>query len=129
MDVVSGFPYHQVLYAWRTRRGNFRGAAAILLDRIQKLKLAGESDRPAGDDVLDTMVTKQYLLLINALSCVETKEAWVYDEGVSNGDSPAKRKVVSLADIRKQYQDELDRIAAIQNNQFGFEADDVMEIS
>jgi nuclear pore complex protein Nup160 len=37
--------------------------------------------------------------------------------------------VVSLADIRKQYQDELDRITAIHNNQFGFEADDVMEIS
>lgn len=129
MDVVSGFPYHQVLYSWRTRRGNFRGAAAILLDRIQKLKLAGEGDRLAGDDVLDTSVTKQYLLLINALSCVEKKEAWVYDEGVQHGETPAKRKVVSLADIRKQYQDELDRIAAIQNNQFGFEADDVMDIS
>ncbi len=30
------------------------------------------------------------------------------------------RKVISLADLRKQYQDELDRIAAIQNNQFEF---------
>jgi nuclear pore complex protein Nup160 len=78
-------------------------------------------------------VTKQYLLLINALSCVDAKQAWIFDEGVPQagaaGQTPSKRKVVSLADIRKQYQDELDRIAAIQNNQFGFQADDVMELS
>lgn len=132
MDVVYGFPYHQVLYSWRIRHSNFRGAASVLLDRIQKLKLAGEGDKTAGEDILDTPVTKQYLLLINALSCVDAKQAWIYDEGVPherNGNVPSKRKVVSLADVRKQYQDELDRIAAIQNNQFGFEADDVMELS
>ncbi|KAI6786002.1 Nucleoporin-like protein [Emericellopsis cladophorae] len=131
-DVLDGFPYHQVLYSWRIRHGNFRGAASVLLDRIQKLKIAGEGDKITGDDVLDTPVTKQYLLLINALNCVEAKEAWVYDEGVSEGTAaglPAKRTVVSLADIRKQYQDELDRIASIQNNQFEFAEDDVMELT
>ncbi|CEJ90670.1 Putative Dna repair protein rad51 [[Torrubiella] hemipterigena] len=126
MDVVDGAQYHQILYSWRIKRRNYRGAAWVLLDRIQKLKLAGEGDRFAGDDVLDTPVTRQYLLLINALSCVDAKQAWIFDEGVPGENS--KRKVVSLADVRKQYQDELDRIAAIQNNQFGFEADDVMEI-
>jgi nuclear pore complex protein Nup160 len=35
-----------------------------------------------------------------------------------------------LADLRKQYQQELDRIVAIQNNQFGFTAeDDVMDLA
>ncbi|CAG9939154.1 unnamed protein product [Clonostachys rosea f. rosea IK726] len=133
MDVINGFPYHQILYSWRIRHGNFRGAASILLDRIQKLRLAGEGDKIDGDDVLDTPVTRQYILLINALSCVDTKQAWIYDEGVpgseAKGDGEAKRKVVSLADIRKQYQAELDRITAIQNNQFGFKADDVMDLS
>ena len=132
MNVTSGFPYHQVLYSWRIRHGNFRGAASVLLDRIQKLKNSNQGDEIVGDDILDTPVTKQYLLLINALSCVDAKQAWIYDEGVSqdrDGESPNKRKVVSLADIRKQYQDELDRIAAIQNNQFGFEAGDMMEIA
>lgn len=132
MDVVHGFPYHQVLYSWRIRHSNFRGAASVLMDRILKLRIAGEGDKITGEDILDTPVTKQYLLLINALSCIEPKQAWIYDEGVDheqNADVPVKRKVVSLADIRKQYQDELDRIAAIQNNQFGFEADDVMDIS
>ncbi|KAG6037411.1 hypothetical protein E4U41_005164 [Claviceps citrina] len=133
-DVVEGFPYHQVLYSWRIRRSNYRGAASVLLDRIRKLRLAGEGDKMTGDDVLDTPVTRQYLLLINALSCVEPKQAWVFDEGSpavhQNGDavSSNKRKVVSLVDIRKQYQDELDRIAAIQNNQFGLEMSDVMEL-
>lgn len=131
MDVMHAFPYHQVLYSWRIKHNNFRGAASVILDKIQKLRLAGEGDQISGEDVLDTPVTKQYLLLINALSCVDAKQAWIFDEGIPTGDkdAPAKRKVVSLADIRKQYQDELDRIAAIQNNQFGFEAGDVMDIA
>lgn len=129
-DVVNGFLYHQILYSWRISHGNFRGAASVLLDRIRKLRKAGEGDKLIGQDVLDTPVTKQYLLLINALSCVDKKEAWIYDEPQAEDEhTPSKRSVVSLADVRKQYQDELDRITAIQNNQFGFEADDVMDIS
>ncbi|GAO15099.1 uncharacterized protein UV8b_02390 [Ustilaginoidea virens] len=131
-DVTAGFPYHQVLYSWRIKRNNYRGAASVLLDRIQKLQLTGEGDRPVGDDILDTSITQQYLVLINALSCVDPKQAWIFDEGSPaldrNGLGGSKRKVVSLGDIRKQYQDELDRIAAIHNNQFGFEASDVMEL-
>ncbi|KAJ2980250.1 hypothetical protein NQ176_g2750 [Zarea fungicola] len=134
VDVVHGAHYHQVLYAWRMKRQNLRGAAWVLLDRIQKLKLAGEGDRITGDDVLDTPVTRQYLLLINALSCIDPKQAWVFDEGIVGATDelsglPQKRTVVSLADVRKQYQDELDRIAAIQSNQFGFEMDDVMDFA
>lgn len=132
VDVTHGPPYHQLLYSWRTKHGNYRGAASVLFDRIQKLRLAGEGDNIAGDDSLDTPVTRQYLLLINALTCVEPKQAWIYDEanyGSKDPDQKARRKLVTLADVRKQYQDELDRIAAIQNNQFGFEADDVMEIA
>ncbi|KAF7559693.1 hypothetical protein G7046_g4462 [Stylonectria norvegica] len=133
VDVIDGFPYHQILYSWRIKHNNYRGAASVLLDRIQKLRHAGEGDQITGEDILDTPVTRQYLLLINALSCVDAKQAWIYEEPAAvkgrGGDAPlGKRRVVTLADIRKQYQDELDRIAAIQNNQFGFEADDVMEI-
>jgi nuclear pore complex protein Nup160 len=130
LDIIEGFPYHQVLYSWRMKHNNYRGAASVVLDRIHKLRNAGEGDEATGEDILDTPVTRQYLLLINALSCVEPKQAWIYDE-VSTGfgqKDGGKRKVVSLADIRKQYQDEMDRIAAIHNNQFGFEAGDVMEL-
>jgi nuclear pore complex protein Nup160 len=132
MDVIQGIPYHQILYAWRIRHNDYRGAAAILLDRIRKLQRTGEGDRLIGEDILDTPVTKQYLLLINVLSCVDPKQAWIFSEELpedgEDGRTEGKRKVVSLGDLRKQYQDELDRIAAIQNNQFGFEVDDAMEI-
>lgn len=136
-DVVRGTPYHKILYAWRITHNDYRGAAAILHDRLQKLKQAGEGDRPAGEDMLDTTVTRQFLMLINALSCVDPKQAWITveevpppdTEGVPGGGVDPKRKVVTLADLRRQYQAELDRIAAIQNNQFGFMGeDDVMVI-
>lgn len=131
-DVVQGTPYHKILYAWRINHNDYRGAAAILFDRLQKLRQAGAGDKLTGDDVLDTPVTKQFLMLINTLCCVDAKQAWITVEERSRAaeiEAP-KRKVVTLADIRKQYQDELDRIAAIQNNQFGFTAeDDVMDES
>ncbi|KXH31410.1 hypothetical protein CSIM01_04029 [Colletotrichum simmondsii] len=135
MDVLSGIPYHQILYSWRIKHNDYRGAATVLLDRIQKLRHAGEGDKLIGEDILDTAVTKQYLLLINALSCVDPKQAWIFSEELPPPNASresttfqGKRKVVTLPDLRKQYQDELDRIAAIQNNQFGFEADDAMDI-
>lgn len=159
VDVVTGIPYHQILYAWRIKANNYRGAAAVLLDRIHKLRELGEGDVPletsgggGESDVLDTAVTRQYLMLINVLSCVDHKQAWITtsvpplnssadnssssrEQGEVSGSASKKarraeetRRVVTLADIRKEYQDELDRIAAIQNDQFGFEAGDEMEI-
>ncbi|KAK3488699.1 nucleoporin Nup120/160-domain-containing protein [Neurospora hispaniola] len=215
-DVLNGVPYHQILYAWRISHNDYRGAASILLDRLQKLRQIGEGDKVgvSGEDALDTQVTRQYLLLINALSCVQAKgEAYIFTEILSDEDDeyqdvklhgkggggdnledhlddllerldtvedPAqqqqqqqqqqqplkkktagrttrasaaaassseaqqeedrvlaeklrqfstaselfsdepRRRLLTLADIRKQYQQELDRIVAIQNNQFGF---------
>lgn len=133
VEVVRGTPYHKILYAWRITHNDYRGAAAVLHDRLQKLQQAGEGDKLAGDDIFDTTVTKQFLMLINALSCVDPKQAWITVEevapsdGVNGGKGGPKRKVVTLAELRRQYQSELDRIAAIQNNQFGLAAeDDVM---
>ncbi|KAL2199673.1 nucleoporin Nup120/160-domain-containing protein [Corynascus similis CBS 632.67] len=193
-DVLGGVPYHQILYAWRISHNDYRGGAAVLLDRLQKLRRAGEGDRLGGaggvngnEDALDTQVTRQYLLLINALSCVAPQEAYILEDvlpgdttedgqndskvgdeleaemdelekrldaeagkdaasGGSGREATAEedaaliekmkrfstrnvrglpaRRFLMLADLRKQYQQELDRIAAIQNNQFGFSADD-----
>lgn len=125
VDVVRGTPYHKILYSWRITHNDYRGAAAVLHDRLQKLLRAGEGDKLTGEDVLDTAVTKQFLMLINALSCVDPKQAWItVEEGPLDGTTKPKRKVVTLTDLRRQYQTELDRIAAIQNNQFGLTADD-----
>ncbi len=196
-DVLNGVPYHQILYAWRISHNDYRGGAAILLDRLQKLRRAGEGDKfgaavtatPGADDALDTQVTRQYLLLINALSCVAPQEAYILEDvlpGEEGGNDPQRpsggdedleghleelakrldaemaadggetgpeeedaalvekmkrfstrnpqelpaRRFLMLADLRKQYQQELDRIVAIQNNQFGFSPeDDLMDLA
>ncbi|TAQ87930.1 hypothetical protein B7494_g3761 [Chlorociboria aeruginascens] len=135
VDVTVGVPYHKILYAWRIKRSDFRGAAAISLERLQKLQQSGDGDQILGDDGLETPITKQYVALINALSCVDPEQAWILSEelppkgsNTKNGVVPAKRKVVTLADIRKWYQEELDRIAAIENNQFAFAGGDEMDV-
>lgn len=134
VEVTVGVPYHKILYAWRIKRNDFRGAASISLERLQKLQQAGEGDRTLGEDGLETPVTKQYVALINALSCVDPKQAWIFSEEPSfksskpNAKAIPKRKVVTLEDIRKSYQEELDRIAAIQNNQFAFAGGDEMDV-
>lgn len=134
VEVTVGVPYHKILYAWRIKRGAFRGAAAISLERLQKLQQAGEGDRALGQDGIETPVTKQYVALINALSCVDPKQAWIFQEeplsksSASVAKNAPKRKVVTLEDIRKAYQEELDRMAAIENNQFAFAGGDEMDV-
>ncbi|PBP18993.1 DNA repair protein RAD51 [Diplocarpon rosae] len=129
VDVNVGIPYHKILYAWRIRHSDFRGAAAISLERLQRLQRAGEGDNMLGEEGLETPVTKQYIALINALSCVDPKQAWILSEelppksssaGVNAKKTPPKRHVVTLDEVRRAYQAELDRIVAIQNNQFAF---------
>ena len=134
VEVTVGVPYHKILYAWRIKRSDFRGAASISLERLQKLQYAGEGDRALGEDVLETPVTKQYIALINALSCVDPNQAWIFsEEPPSKSSKPGpkaipKRKVITLEDIKKSYQEELDRIAAIENNQFAFAGGDEMDV-
>jgi nuclear pore complex protein Nup160 len=137
VDIMTDKPWHQILYAWRIKRNDYRGAAAILLDRIYKLRQRADADDVVGEDVLDTVITRQYLMLINTLSCVDEKQAWITTEastnGAVNGSSSSfgeagKRKVVTLADIRRQYQDELDRISAISGDQWPLVAVDGEEM-
>jgi len=134
VEVTTGIPYHKILYAWRIKRSDFRGAASISLERLQKLQQSGEGDRALGDDGLETPVTKQYVALINALSCVDSKQAWVFSEEAApkapraGAKTAPKRRVVTLEDIRKAYQEELDRIAAIANGQFAIAGGDEMDV-
>lgn len=134
VDVNVGVPYHKILYSWRIKRSDFRGAAAISYERLQRLLQSGDGDKMLGEDDFETPVTKQYLSLINVLSCVDPKQAWILSEEPAKKTTPGmkavqpKRKVVTLKDIRKSYQDELDRIAAIENNQFSFAGGDEMEV-
>lgn len=127
VDVSIGISYHKILYAWRIKRNDFRGAATISLDHLQRLQSSGDGDKITGEDGLETPVTKQYVALINALSCVDSKQAWILAEEVPKKGAKgaqAKRSVITLADVRRSYQEEMDRIAAIENDQFAFAGDD-----
>ena len=65
-------------------------------------------------------VIEGYLAVINLLACA--RESWVLvgvDDAGKTG-SGGKRKVVTLKDIRKEYQDELDRMSMLENGRFGF---------
>jgi nuclear pore complex protein Nup160 len=134
IEVNVGVPYHKILYAWRIKHSDFRGAAAISFERLQRLQQSSEGDRALRDDTLETPVTKQYVALINALSCVDPNQAWILAEEPPKKQASGvkitqpKRKVVTLDDIRKAYQDELDRIAAIQNDQFAFTEGGEMDV-
>jgi len=157
VEVTNGVPYHKILYAWRISRSDFRGAAAISLERLYRLQASSESDNKIGNGEVgeegETLVTKQYVAVINALSCVDPKHAWILCEGGKgkeggNGGRGAgrgllkgakedanggvKRRVVTLADVRRGYQEELDRVAAIENGRFslggGGGGEDMMEM-
>ena len=127
MDV--GPAYHQILYGWRMKRGDFRGAAAILHDRLQRLQTASRPDTDT------TAITQGYLALLNTLASVDPAQAWILSnerrvdaEGTIFGSIKSqstsafapKRTVVTVDQIRKEYQEELDRIGRIENNQFAF---------
>ena len=118
VDLANTTPYHKILYAWRIAHSDFRGAAAVSLQRLQRLQCAPNPDNVA--------LEEQYIALLNALGCVDPKNAWILsEEPVGKTEKTSVRKVVTLQDIRKEYQAELDRIAAIENNQFPFTGDDM----
>lgn len=134
--IVGSKPeWHKILYAWRVKRGDWRGAAQVAFDRLERLKATGETTRIPSDERL----VEAYLLLINSLACVAPEEAWVIREaqvvgpdGVperskgakSNGPGGGrKRCVVSIEDVRREYQAELDRLAQLEQGDFAFSGD------
>ncbi|KAH7095488.1 nucleoporin Nup120/160-domain-containing protein [Paraphoma chrysanthemicola] len=136
LNLTSGPPYHQILYSFRIARGNFRGAASILHERLQRLKTTSSKHH----DPADQSLAQCYLMIINTLSSVSKEDAYILAEqrvdgtgppqwGIGQGKKLLKRQIITLDTLRKEYQAELDRVAAIESGQFPFvEAGDEMEI-
>lgn len=124
---------HKILYAYRLGRGDLKGAASCLWTRLQTL----QSQQQRVD--LDEEVTETYLGLINALSLVEPDDAWILTrplpkvklpetsltaklgklaEAAQKDKVKEKRKVLTLQDIRKLWQIELDRQADMEAGRF-----------
>jgi hypothetical protein len=136
LNLSSGPPYHQILYSFRIGRNDFRGAASILHERLQRLKTTSSKHHDPADDSL----TQCYLMIINTLSSVSSEDAYILADqkvegtgppqwGIGQGKKLLKRQIVTLDSLRKEYQTELDRVAAIESGQFPFvEAADEMDV-
>ncbi|KAL5116721.1 hypothetical protein ACEQ8H_005333 [Pleosporales sp. CAS-2024a] len=136
LNLSSGPPYHQILYSFRISRNNFRGAASIQYERLQRLKTTSSKNHDPADDSL----TQCYLMMINTLSSVSKEDAYILADvkiesagppqwGIGQGKKMLKRQIVTLDSLRKEYAAELDRVAAIEGGQFPFvEAEDEMDV-
>lgn len=121
--------YHQVMYTWRIHNNDFRGAAEILFERLQRLRHSTAKVFEPDDETL----VEAYLVLINTLACCGKDEGWILAENVEEeyqrGKSVSKkRRIVTLEDVRKEYQAELDRRSEMQQGRFALTAGDEMDM-
>ncbi|KAF2471944.1 uncharacterized protein BDR25DRAFT_284258 [Lindgomyces ingoldianus] len=127
LNLSSGPPYHQILYSFRICRNDFRGAASILYERLQRLKTSSCK----AHDPADESFIQSYLMIINTLSSVGEDETYILaEQRVDDGAPPQwslgkakkmlKRQVITLDRLRKEYQVELDRVATIESGQYPF---------
>jgi len=135
LNLISGPPYYQILYSFRISRNDFRGAASILHERLQRLKTTSSKHHDPAEESL----TQCYLMIINTLSSVSKDDAYILANegsaggpgnwGLGQGKKLIKRQIVTLDSLRKEYQAELDRVAAIEGGNFPFvEARDEMDV-
>lgn len=129
LNIASGPPYHQTLYAWRLKRSNFRGAAAIMYERLQRLK-STSSKHHNGNALIQC-----YNLIINTLENVRKEDAYILADqrvdvaggiggggnwGIGQGKKMLKRQIVTLESLRKELAEEMDRADAVENGRFPF---------
>ncbi|KAJ9647731.1 hypothetical protein H2199_001505 [Coniosporium tulheliwenetii] len=148
-SILKGPPYHNLLAAFRIQRHDFRGAASILHERLERLRWGATSSASVFDPG-DERLQKNLLALMNVLACVEKDNAWILAEQTEEerearveearkknkgaGGAQKKvelgprRKVVSLEDVRKEYQEELDRVAMVGAGRFAFGAGEEMDV-
>ena len=115
-------PYFKILHAWRLRHSDYKGAAAILVERLEarRQRQAAPTGRAgvmhSGKKDVETALD-EYLVGINALAMAGGKEeeGWMFVEGGGR-----ERRVVTLGDLRERYQTEMDRMGDIEAGNFGF---------
>lgn len=119
---AGGIPYHRILYAFRVGQGDFRGAAQILYEYLQHLHLRYGRKHFLRDPEDETLI-RVYVLLIDALVCCGEGEGWLLAESGGEGQK-AKRKLVRLEDVRREYTAELDRRSDVLMGRFPLVGDD-----
>lgn len=100
-----------VLYSWRLRRKDIRGAAESLWDHIVHVRSHSHNS---------TSIIRPLLLLINVLSMSGVRQGWILGNQPSEDGKIGKRKLMGVREIRKMYQEELDRLDEEDRGDFDF---------
>ncbi|ETN36603.1 uncharacterized protein HMPREF1541_08881 [Cyphellophora europaea CBS 101466] len=122
----AGVDYLKVVHAMRLTQGDYRGAVAALYDRLRLVQRQG---RLRSDP--EAIVLRHALLsLINVMTCVPSDEAYILAEADDernrengaevSGPRKKRRIIITLADLRREYQRVLDRCARVERGDFGF---------
>lgn len=120
-DTTSTHSPHKILFAFRLRRGDLRGAASCLWNRLQELRESQEAGF-RGEDI-DDEVAQCYLPLINTLSLMHPEQAWILTRPRAINGDIQKRRVVTLDAIRTAWQEELDRVSDVAAGRFALDLD------
>ncbi len=77
-------------------------------------------------DPEEETLVQAYVLLINTLACCGEENAWLLADPIEGVGG--KRKLVTIADVRKEYGDELDRRSEILLGRFPLVAGEAMDV-
>lgn len=132
----NGPDYLRILYALRMGRQDYRGAVSVLIDRLHLVKRSSQ----AKNDPQATILRTTLLAIINILSCVAPDEAYVLTQvrgsmantvnaqrdpegrDMDTGWKTRKRIILTLGDLRREYQRLLDKCSRIERGDFDFDA-------
>jgi nuclear pore complex protein Nup160 len=126
--------YLNIIYAVRVAQKDYRGAVTVLFDRLRLVRKSGR----ARHDPQATGLRHVLLALINVMACVAPEDAYIladadekdprpqingHDAG-KEGQAPRRRRIiVTLEDLRKEYQQVLDRCSRIERGDFDYDVD------
>ena len=135
----SQIDYQSIVSAIHMAQKDFRGALPVLYDQLQSTR---KSTR-ARSDPQATSIRQAYLALINTMSCIKQDEAYLLidvedqsnthgvngDMVMANDENAEQRKkrkriIVTLEDLRREYQQVLDRCSRIERGDFAFDVVD-----
>lgn len=132
--------YLRLVHAIRLSQNDYRGAVSALFDQLKLIKRSGR----ARNDPQSTEIRRALLALINAMTCIAPEEAYILaevDDELPNltsahsedmemkdaDDSTKSRKrrriIITLDDLRRDYQQLLDKCSRIERGDFEFDFD------
>lgn len=136
LSTSSNTDYLSILHALRLSRKDYRGAVSLLFDRLRIIQKSGR----ARSDPQATALRHALLALINALTCVNVDEAYIIADSADDpridgigrkrlrerddeDRAPARKRarvIITLDDLRREYQKVLDRCSRIERGDFEF---------